>query len=484
MEPLNRKEPLNREVILLHTNDIHSHLDNLAKVETGFQQFREAVGKDNLVLIDLGDFMDRMSFETEGSDGLLHRDLLNYMQYEVITLGNNECLSFTHDQLTAIYEPETTFQVVCCNMQRLNGAPLDWLLKSTIIEKNGLKLGFVGATINYTDYYRLLNWNTTSPIEAIKIELEKLRPSVDAIIVLSHLGIKLDEQLVDDCPQIDVLIGAHTHHVFDPPIYRGTTLMCAAGMGGKLFGSISISKRADEKHLSINGQIHSTEHLLSDVNIRKIIRKHHDKALNKLGMPITNLTEDLLTDDFNESDLPNLLALSLQQWCNTSLAIVNSGQLLYSLKKGHISLKDLHATCPAPINPCILHIRGKYIREAFEQSLHEEYKGKKIKGYGFRGKRLGYLAIAGFKVEYDYNPQKNTFNLKICIKDCPINDEILYKVASIDMFTFKQGYPSLAEYEEVEYLLPEYLRHILAKAIQQEELLELSKKRNWINRNR
>ena len=471
-----------KEVILLHTNDIHSHLNNLAKVETLISHYRESYAKDELVLVDLGDFMDRMATETEGTDGYIHRELFEYMQYDVVTLGNNEGLSFSHDQLTAVYQKPTSFQVVCCNMTPLDGSKLSWLLKSTIIEKNGLKLGFIGATIHYTDFYKLLNWDATEPLSAIQEEVNKIKAQVDVIIVMSHLGIRLDEELAERCPEIDIILGAHTHHVFNPAIMKEKTLMAAAGMGGSYLGVVHIKKQDPNADLYIEGRVLSTHDVAEDNDVLDIIARHRQVALNQLNKPIVRLDHDLVADDFVESPLPNLLAISLREWCRTSLAIVNSGQILHSLDKGIVRVKHLHEICPSPINPCVFYIKGCYIREAFEQSVLYEYRAKKIKGYGFRGTRLGYLAVAGFSIDYE-TPEllinSNKFN--IYVNNVPLKDDEVYRVASIDMFTFKQGYPSLSQVEKVEYFVPEYIRHLLASTIMNKSLIEESKQCHWNN---
>lgn len=474
-------EPNKKEVVLIHTNDIHSQLDNVARIQTIVEQYRQQYSPDELVLVDIGDFMDRMCLETEGTDGLVHRDLLNHMQYDVVTLGNNEGLSFTHEQLGKIYASPRTFQVVCCNMSPIESQSYDWLLNSTIIQKNGIKLAFVGVTINYTSFYQLLDWDAKDPIEAVKAEIARFKEGggVDVVVVMSHLGIRLDEQLVEACPEIDVLLGAHTHHVFNPPQQRNRTLMCAAGMSGAYLGVVHIAIGTQSKP-SLTGKLISTDTYQEDEAILHIIEHHRGIAYKNLAKSVAFLDEDLWTNDFQESPLPNLLALSLSQWCGTPLSIVNSGQIIAPLFRGIVTLQDLHAICPSPINPCILKIRGIHIREAFEQSVQEEYRAKKIKGYGFRGKRLGYLAVTGFKIIVKQN-KINGMNIDIYIKDELLDDDKIYDVATIDMFTFKQGYTSLAEYEEVQFFVPEYIRHLLAETITNSTLINQSKQCHWID---
>src|SRR5690606_46067 len=68
---------------------------------------------------------------------------------------------------------------------------------------------------------------------------------------LSHLGIKEDEQLVDLCPEIDVLLGAHTHHIFHDGKMIGNTMLGAAGKFGIYIGHITVDLQSGEKQAEL-----------------------------------------------------------------------------------------------------------------------------------------------------------------------------------------------------------------------------------------
>ena len=87
------------EVVLLHSNDIHSRLEPAAKMAAYIAETRRMYGSDHVLTVDIGDHMDRMRVETEGSDGLVNIALLNAAGYEVVTIGNNEGLTFTPEHL-------------------------------------------------------------------------------------------------------------------------------------------------------------------------------------------------------------------------------------------------------------------------------------------------------------------------------------------------------------------------------------------------
>lgn len=49
------------------------------------------------------------------------------------------------------------------------------------------------------------------PIAIAKMVAERLRPRVDILIVLSHLGYPLEVELAKAVPELDVIVGGHSH---------------------------------------------------------------------------------------------------------------------------------------------------------------------------------------------------------------------------------------------------------------------------------
>ena len=46
------------------------------------------------------------------------------------------------------------------------------------------------------------------------------------------MGLTEDEKLAKECPLIDVILGAHTHHLFTEGEFVGNTLLAATGKYG------------------------------------------------------------------------------------------------------------------------------------------------------------------------------------------------------------------------------------------------------------
>ena len=102
----------------------------------------------------------------------------------------------------------------------------------------------------------------------------------------------------------------------------------------------------------------------------------------------------------------------------------------------------LHSLCPSPINACTICLNGHQILEALEQSLLEDFTSKPIVGYGFRGRVLGTICVDGMEIHYD--PKGPAYNKiqSIHVNGIPMDGEREYVVGTLDMFTFKVGYPS------------------------------------------
>jgi len=464
---MNLTDSFRTRVVLLHSNDIHSRLEHAAKIASFIAEERRSYGNERVLAVDCGDHMDRMRVETEGSDGLVNVELLNQAGYEVITLGNNEGLTYSSQTISDAYTDRAQFAVVCANMHdAANGEQPEWLLPSTIIDKNGLQIGIIGVTAAFSDFYSLLGWEVSDPFTAVQEQTAQLREKVDVLVVMSHLGISLDKQMAEKLEGIDLILGAHTHHLLEEPIIIGETTICAAGKFGEYIGRVEIGIDDVSSRPVFRAACIPTAAMAEHPEAAAIIGSFLKAGQQRLSRVIARLTTPLPARAERESPLGNLLAAGLRRWTDAEIGIVNAGQLLGGLAQGDVTAGELHALCPSPINPCLMLIAGTNIRAALEQALLPEYIHKPIKGYGFRGEVLGTLAIDGLSVTYDSNKLPMDRLIKVTVNGETLDDERLYKLGTIDMFSFKAGYETLANAVEVNYYLPEFIRDVIEAQLQ------------------
>ncbi|MFF2480629.1 bifunctional metallophosphatase/5'-nucleotidase [Paenibacillus sp. NPDC058071] len=465
-------------VVILHSNDIHSRLENAAKIATIIEEERNKQGADGLLVLDIGDHMDRTRLETEGSDGKVNAELLAAAGYEAIALGNNEGLTYSRDELVEAYR-DASFAILGANMpERYTGKLPSWMKPHAVIEKRGLRIGLIAVTAAFTDFYSLLGWDLTDPIEAVRQEVQLLRDQVDVIAVLSHLGLSFDKRMAEEINGIDLIMGGHTHHLLEEPLVIGNTTICAAGKFGEYVGRIELQMNAEGCQV-IRAEVIATAAYEEQSEALAIIRRYRESGIRRLNRVIARLEEPLPASAEQESPLANLLAAGLRRHTDAEIGIVNTGQLLGGLPRGDVTERQLHALCPSPINPCRMQLTGKHIREALEQALLPEYTAMPIKGYGFRGEVLGTLALDGMRVEYDKGRSPMARILSATVNGEPLDDERSYVAGCIDMFTFRTGYLSLAEGREITYYLPEFIRDVIAAELTDAAAIRESYRDRW-----
>lgn len=474
-------DSMQARVVLLHSNDIHSRLENAARISTIIAEERRKWGGDRVLAIDCGDHMDRMRMESEGSGGRVNLDLIREAGYEAITLGNNEGLTCSVDMLDDLFGQPSAFAVVCANMMlSATGTRPEWMLPSVVIQKNGLAIGLIGATADFHEFYALLGWTTTEPLEAIRRQVEEIRTRCDVVVVMSHLGIKLDRQMAEEIEGIDLIVGGHTHHLLEEPLLIGNTTICAAGKFGDYVGRVEIGIDPVTGKPLFRAVCVPTLAYPEREEADSIIRAYKQSARHTLGRVVAHLNEPLPARPDRESPLANLLAAGLRRWTGAEIGLVNAGQLLGGLAEGDVTAGELHSLCPSPINPCRMVIAGVHLRMALEQALLEEYTGKPIKGFGFRGEVLGTLAFDGMMVIFDNNRPPMEKLVEVRVNGEILQDDRMYHVGSIDMFSFRVGYESLANGESYQFYLPEFIRDIIAFELKDEAAVRASRTHNWL----
>ena len=243
---------------ILHTNDTHSRIEP-EKDGTGgalnrailIEQIRDSVGTESTLLFDCGDF-SQGSLYYNIYKGRIEIELMNAIGYDAATIGNHEFDSGLSNLAELIKRAK--FPIVCANYD-FSGTVCEGLTKPyTIIERKGIHVGVFGVSpdpsgLVLKEYYEGVKF--ISPIEAANNCVEALkREKCDIIICLSHLGWNIgneynDERLAAETAGIDIILGGHSHDLFEQPLrYTNKAgkevIMQQAGKHCRNIGSISV----------------------------------------------------------------------------------------------------------------------------------------------------------------------------------------------------------------------------------------------------
>lgn len=448
-----------------HINDFHSHFEKWMRIRNFLQerkQLHDDVGEEVLIL-DIGDHVDRWHPFTEGSLGKENIRLLNEAGCQYATIGNNEGITLPYEALDELYG-EAEFTVLAANLYSKNGNRPTWAHPYSIhMTKKGTKIALIGITAYFKKFYNTLGWELSDPYAELAIQLESIRKEADVIAVLSHLGLHEDEKIAADFPEIDLIFGAHTHHVLHEGKLVNSTLLTGAGKFGYYVGQVELIVDADKQAVEKKARLYDTNDFPEteeDLTWQKSISEAGNAALQE---ECTVLSEPIENDWFAPSTLSDLLCQALREWCEADCALMNGGLILEGLSAGKVTNGDLHRICPHPINPCRVELTGSELKEIILQSLNEEWPHMQIKGFGFRGKIMGRMVYDGIDCHFDEKKRL----IKIEINGAPLIRTKNYVLALPDMFTFGYFFPQIKRSKEKEYYMPEFLRDLLAWKLRQ-----------------
>ncbi|MDR7237892.1 bifunctional metallophosphatase/5'-nucleotidase [Neobacillus drentensis] len=442
---------------IYHTNDVHSHLENWPRIKKFLaeQQERHHQKEEDVFLFDIGDFIDRWHPFTEATRGKGNIDLLNESHFTAVTIGNNEGVNLPFEDLNELYE-NAQFDVLLANFFQQNGSHPSWVKPYKIYHsKKGTRVGVIGLTAPFAHLYGLLGWKVTEPIEELKKWIEKVKAESDVIILLSHLGLNVDESIAAEFPDIDVILGSHTHHYLEKGKLVGRTLLGAAGKYGYFVGEVTLNLNEQKIITAKEAILYDSKELPALNHEQELSDAYFNKGKALLNQKVTTLANPLTSDIFHETEFSLLLCRALREWCNTDCAMINAGLLLGGVS-GEVTVYDLLEICPHPINPCVVELTGKELEEIYWQSKDEGLVHKHIKGLGFRGTLLGVFVFDRIIHHKEV----------IFINGTEVDYEKIYTLALPDMFTFGHFFKDILPQKEKKYFLPEFLRDILKWELQ------------------
>ena len=204
-----------------------SSKDGLARVSTYVKEVRAE--NPNTILVDAGDTIQG----TIMTDDLYSKDTtghpvpaaLDYMQYDAWTLGNHE-FNFGVDTLKSIIE-QTDVPVLSANTKNADGTYLTGA-GYTIVDRGGVKVAIIGVTTP-----NIPRWDGTKQgvsdltfepmADAVAACIDEIGDQADVIMVSTHAGLEAEystdgsdaaQNILDKCPEVDVLQLGHTHSTY------------------------------------------------------------------------------------------------------------------------------------------------------------------------------------------------------------------------------------------------------------------------------
>lgn len=218
--------PRERTLVLLSTNDMHAKIQRFPQLAAAVAACRDTL--PDALLVDAGDRWTGNAYVDKCAvPGRPVITLMNRLGYDAATLGNHE-FDCGQAYLGRMID-SMDFEVVCANALS-DTCTFPHLAPAAVIERGGVKVGFVGAITNYEgpghpagNESSFVGVRFPDPQQEAVRAAEALRPEVDVLVLLSHMGDDRDRELLAKTQLFDVVIGGHTHVVCDT-VVNGTLL--------------------------------------------------------------------------------------------------------------------------------------------------------------------------------------------------------------------------------------------------------------------
>ena len=409
---------------ILGTSDVHGHIvpwnyqtdvfddsgsySQIAKMVAGYRK-----GNKNIILVDAGDIIQ---------DNLIERFIneprhpamlvLNQMGYDVMVPGNHE-FNFGMPALDNVLK-QFKGKVLAANIYYDNGA--NYLPASTIITKEGVKIGIIGVTTPLTEKFEENTGNVkgmkfTMPIPELKKQVDALRGKVNAIVVVAHMGLPNENNIpgtgvidiANEVPGIDVIIAGHFHKDVSKETVNGVLITEPYKYGMSLSvvdlrfdvekGSVRLINK-DSKTLSVKGED-------SEQGIEVIYNPFHQKLREEVNQVIGETANNMVPDGkvkgipyafASDTGLSSLITAAELYYSKADVVSFSYDTENVKLEKGPIRRKDIYAN----------------YRYAGGEVTVYEMTGRDLKDY--MEWSAGYFdTVRSGDTEYKYNAERRNF---------------------------------------------------------------------------
>jgi 2',3'-cyclic-nucleotide 2'-phosphodiesterase (5'-nucleotidase family) len=460
---------------ILHTNDTHGHLlpfsypnilpdgsqeaqmpvrtdiGGIARRATLVKQIRAELKKSPVWFVDCGDFLDGTPFSTE-FHGDADNDAMNAAGYDFGILGNHE-FNNSVEQLQKLIA-NAKRQLVCANaFDPKANKPLTSPYK--IVKIQGLKIGVFGLITESARTYPASKdggIRVDGELDTAQKIVKELKPKVDIVVLLSHIGVEDDVDLAKKVKGIDVIVGGHSHTRLPigmlqlwsdqliPDQVNGTVIAQAHQWGGEL-GRLDLLFGKDK-----NGKWHVTRYrerlipVTAKLNPDPLVASAVDKYWSKISAKYAEVVGQAEAD-FSErgDDMAeyNLVADAMRESLDVQFDLENLGGVRSPLVKGPITQADLVTMDPFNNTMVTFDIKGSDLKKVL---LKEQPSVSGIQ-YRIEWGRLIEVTIDGKPIEDDaiYHGAANSYFAAYALKDIKVTDTGKSRVGTLIEYVRSKG---------------------------------------------
>lgn len=306
------------------------------------------------------------------------------------------------------------FDFLAANIiDKTTGKAVTWAKPYKVVEQDGIKIGFIGLTTRETAYTTLpenvKNYEFSDLKETAKEWTDFLKSGnapegkVDVVIALTHVASFQDREtkevkgdVVDSglcsVENLDAVISGHSHqavagYVNDKAVVQGYKY-------GRALGKLTISLDKDNKVSKITPAVDMLykrkSELIADKDGQAIHSKYENELKPVLDEVVGSAKEGLSHERHSKNGttvLGQWVSDVIRKKADAQIGLMNEGGLRTNIPAGDITVGKLYEVMPFDNTLVKMEIKGEQL--------------KKVIDNGISNPNIGWVEVAGLKVNYD-----------------------------------------------------------------------------------
>ncbi len=342
------------DLVVLHINDTHGKLSpynlgghnigGIGRLSTLVKQVR-AENPGRVLLLHAGDIFSRGEPVVIYTGGYVNLLAFEKMGFDAITPGNGEFYFGIENLKRQTSRVSTPFVHANVTYKHHDGSIFPpYLIK----EIQGVKVGILGLGLIRPWHQSSQTLKLNDAVETAKQYMPELRPKVDFLIALTHIGVKNDSLLAAAVPELDLIVGGDTHTRLNTPsrIARvngnGSVAIVQARHYYQFLGRVDVQLQKAARGyrvMELNGKLLPLKEAIArDSKIEAIIEEY----ARPLDEVICRTERDLSNARDGRSALGDLVGEAVLHQTRADVAILERNGDTHGVAAGDIFLNDIY----------------------------------------------------------------------------------------------------------------------------------------------
>lgn len=335
--------PAETRIVIFHSNDIHGKIDNFAKVAAIIEAEKKS-GVDVFYFCAGDNFTGNPVIDQYDPPGEPMLELLNRLGLDLLCPGNHE-FDFGLGNLKK-FAARARFPLVSANIEVPPGS-FPQLRPSVLLKtRGGVKIAVFGLIqieagngLPSTHPDKVKGLHFSEPL-AKALEMKKLRAASNVLIGLTHIGYDQDLLLAQQMPELDAIIGGHSHTRVDPAENVNGVLIAQAGSDNKFLGRVELLVRGGRVVEKKGVLIDLKGHMAEDAVVKGMIARFNQNPA--FAIVIAEAPLEITGKDA----LGSLMTDAMRQVHGLDIAFQNEGGIRLNHLPAKITIKDIYTLDP------------------------------------------------------------------------------------------------------------------------------------------